>query len=271
MEHKPAITLEQVEILLGILQESRQRHGAEAVARLEDALFGGQTSEPPEDSGGQGFRFPGLTRKPWQDPADYAACRILEDGAEAIQRELCTVLERREGFQSFRQNRDYFVPEQWKTMYFLIGSKPVQDNHDLCPQTARIIRSIPTTFGMAMFSALLPGGHIRPHRGPSNCRITIHLGLVVPSDCALRVGSEARSWISGKCLAFDDTFEHEAWNRSSTTRFVLFLDVWHPDLTEVEIGVLGRVQHLLDQGDHPQSISRILVEREHERGHRWWK
>jgi aspartate beta-hydroxylase len=33
---------------------------------------------------------------------------------------------------------------------------------------------------------------------------------------------------------FDDTFKHEAWNRSSSTRIVLLMDCWNPHLTTVE-------------------------------------
>ncbi|HET7923452.1 MAG TPA: aspartyl/asparaginyl beta-hydroxylase domain-containing protein, partial [Rhodanobacteraceae bacterium] len=33
---------------------------------------------------------------------------------------------------------------------------------------------------------------------------------------------------------FDDTFEHEAWNRTGKTRVVMLMDVWNPYLTEVE-------------------------------------
>jgi aspartate beta-hydroxylase len=35
-------------------------------------------------------------------------------------------------------------------------------------------------------------------------------------------------------VSFDDTFEHEAWNRSDRTRVVMILDSWNPDLTDVE-------------------------------------
>ena len=33
---------------------------------------------------------------------------------------------------------------------------------------------------------------------------------------------------------FDDTFRHEAWNRSDSTRIILLMDCWNPHLTEVE-------------------------------------
>jgi aspartate beta-hydroxylase len=56
----------------------------------------------------------------------------------------------------------------------------------------------------------------------------------VPDNCAIHVGGEERVWHEGECFTFDDTFEHEAWNRSDSTRVVMLLDVWNPHLTEVE-------------------------------------
>jgi aspartate beta-hydroxylase len=85
-----------------------------------------------------------------------------------------------------------------------------------------------------LYSVLRPGTHILPHRGVTNTRLVTHLPLIVPSDCAIRVGGEIHEWQEGRCVTFDDTFEHEAWNNSSETRVVLILDSWNPDLTEVE-------------------------------------
>lgn len=39
----------------------------------------------------------------------------------------------------------------------------------------------------------------------------------------------------GKCVIFDDSFLHEAANLSDKPRVVLIVDVWHPDLTSVEV------------------------------------
>ena len=33
---------------------------------------------------------------------------------------------------------------------------------------------------------------------------------------------------------FDDTYEHEAWNRSEETRVILIFDIWNPYMTEPE-------------------------------------
>jgi aspartate beta-hydroxylase len=39
-------------------------------------------------------------------------------------------------------------------------------------------------------------------------------------------------------VTFDDTREHEAWNRSGETRVVLILDCWNPDMTVAEQGAI---------------------------------
>jgi aspartate beta-hydroxylase len=85
-----------------------------------------------------------------------------------------------------------------------------------------------------MFSVLTAGSHILPHRGVTNTRVVCHLPLVVPEDCALVVGGERRAWREGEAVAFDDTYEHEAWNRGARTRVVLIVDVWNPHLTPAE-------------------------------------
>jgi aspartate beta-hydroxylase len=84
------------------------------------------------------------------------------------------------------------------------------------------------------FSRLTPGTHIPPHFGCINSRLTVHLPLIVPSDCAIRVGSEVHTWTEGRIFAFDDSFEHEAWNRGSSERVVLIFEAHRPDLSAVE-------------------------------------
>jgi aspartate beta-hydroxylase len=84
------------------------------------------------------------------------------------------------------------------------------------------------------FSVLTPGTHILPHRGVTNTRLVTHLPLIVPGNCAIKVGGEERVWHEGECFTFDDTFEHEAWNRGDSTRVVMLLDIWNPHLTEIE-------------------------------------
>ena len=99
-----------------------------------------------------------------------------------------------------------------------------------CPQTASVLHRVPglTTAG---FSRMAPGTHIKPHTGWVRTVYRLHLGLVVPTGCALRVGTETRQWREGESLIFDDTVEHEAWNRSGESRTVLLLDFLRPGMS----------------------------------------
>jgi beta-hydroxylase len=56
-----------------------------------------------------------------------------------------------------------------------------------------------------------------------------HLALVVPEgDVGLRAGGQTRRWLPGRCLVFDDTIEHEAWNHGATDRVVLIVTFARP-------------------------------------------
>ena len=77
--------------------------------------------------------------------------------------------------------------------------------------------------------------------GVTNTRTIIHLPLIVPPGCAFRVGGETREWREGEAFAFDDTIEHEAWNKSQQDRAVLILDVWNPYLSEHEHEMIRRL------------------------------
>ena len=84
------------------------------------------------------------------------------------------------------------------------------------------------------FSRLRPGAHIPPHCGAANSRITIHLPLIVPGNCSIRIGDDVHEWREGELFAFDDSFEHEAWNRATSDRVVLIFESHHPDLRPEE-------------------------------------
>jgi beta-hydroxylase len=83
-----------------------------------------------------------------------------------------------------------------------------------------------------MFSIFEPGKHLRPHRGPYNGVLRLHLGLIVPKAApdavAIRVADRLCHWEEGKVLIFDDAYEHEAWNHSDGVRVVLFVDFVKP-------------------------------------------
>ncbi len=113
------------------------------------------------------------------------------------------------------------------------------------PQTAAAVEALPLSdlpgrTPTVFFSLLQPGTHLPAHSGVSNVRTIIHVPLIVPPGCAFRVGGETREWEVGRAWAFDDTIEHEAWNRSDRVRAILIFDVWNPYISEVERDLLRR-------------------------------
>lgn len=117
--------------------------------------------------------------------------------------------------------------ERWKTLFLFVYGNRVPEALRACPRTARALACIPGV-QTAMFSILEGGTIIPPHRGPLKGVLRLHLGLRVPSDCGMRVGGMTYAWREGEGVVFDDTFEHEAWNRSGEDRVVLFVDFLRP-------------------------------------------
>jgi aspartate beta-hydroxylase len=183
--------------------------------------------------------FSGLRAKPWHDAADFSWTRDLEAAHPTIKREL----DRGRRAPLVPQPQGLADPGHWNIVYFYYRGQRVAATCERYPETARVIESIPalTSTGLVYFSVLAPASHIRPHCGPINTRLRCHLGVDVPHGCRIRVGSETRAWKEGKCLVFDDSFEHEVWHSGDTPRTVLILDVWHPDLTEAEVWAMGQI------------------------------
>ena len=128
---------------------------------------------------------------------------------------------------------------RWSAGFFWEDGVRNEANIARCPATAAALEKlplldIPSKGPTALFSILDAHSRIPPHTGSDNVRATVHLPLVVPDGCGLRVGSETRIPAAGMAWAFDDTIEHEAWNDSDEPRAILIFDIWNPLLTEPE-------------------------------------
>jgi aspartate beta-hydroxylase len=176
--------------------------------------------------------FPGLTARPWHDPAEHAWTRRLEARAEEITREA----ERSFDVLSATPHdmSEVLAAGRWNAVVLLRGQRmPAAERF---PVTLRAVSRIPgvRTAGQVYLSVLPPRSRVAAHCGPTNTRLRCHLGLIVPDGCSLTLAGERRSWRAGHCSLFDDSFEHVAENRSDEWRVVLSIDVWHPDLTRSE-------------------------------------
>jgi aspartate beta-hydroxylase len=235
------------------LEPLQQRHGAAAMRRVEQCLagyLGERSSTSPDPRQRPKFLyFPGIPNRPFYAPEDFAWHGALEAAAPLIREELQDVLAQSHSLEAFlgapppgeapMLQSSGPGSAAWDAYFFYRHGERHDAHVAACPHTAAMLDSLPLTRIRAhapeiLFSVLSPGTHILPHTGVTNVRLVTHLPLIVPPDCALRVGGETHVWQEGQCVTFDDTFEHEAWNHSAETRVVLILDSWNPDLTEVE-------------------------------------
>jgi ornithine lipid ester-linked acyl 2-hydroxylase len=115
----------------------------------------------------------------------------------------------------------------WDVYGLYLEQQALLENCVFCPQTTALLRQIPG-LSSAGFSRLAAGTEILPHVGYSDQVLRLHLGLRASEDCGIRVGNQMRRWIPGECLVFDDTIEHQAWNRSNDERLVLLVDFQRP-------------------------------------------
>jgi beta-hydroxylase len=159
------------------------------------------------------------------DPTGWPWIRDLEAAFPAIRAE----------FEALDRRHLVPWPERalynggWQVFGLYAFGRRLDGNCAACPGLAAALAGVPglTTAG---FSVLAPGTVITPHRGFTSTVLRGHLGISVPGHCGLRVGAETRTWEEGRCLVFDDTVEHESWNRSDRPRVVLLFDFVKPGL-----------------------------------------
>ena len=211
------------------------------------------------------FYFPGLPQIGFFDRSQFDWLPALEAATGDIQAELHAVMARDGDFPPYVATPADRPPPpnplrddpSWGAFHLLRAGTPVAGNAERCPATMAALAATPMPridqrAPMALFSLLKPGTHITPHHGMLNTRLIVHLPLITAPDCGLRVGAETRGWTLGEALVFDDSVEHEAWNRGDTTRVVLLFEIWRPELSEPEreaLSVLfGAVEAFVDQG-----------------------
>ena len=240
-----------------LLQPHVAAFGRDSLARVEEALqvylgLRSATGDPRQKP--KFLWMPSLPATPFFDRELFDWYPALEHAADAIREELQVVLARERELTPFLVIDDKAVEDAYLAgnpdsrawdAYFFHRHGVQHDEHLLaCPRTAAALQAVPLTRidGHApevLFSVLAPQTHIKPHHGVTNTRVVTHLPLVIPTgDCKLVVGGDVHAWRQDRCVTFDDTFLHEAWNRTDHTRVVLILDTWNPWLRAEECVVL---------------------------------
>jgi aspartate beta-hydroxylase len=246
------------------------RYGRDSLTRVERALriYLNEEERVYADPRQQPtfLYFPGLPPAAYLPRQLFPWIGTLEQATGDIRGELVALLPSTEGRERVFTSealeevnlRGLDAPPSWNGYYFYRHGERREDNCVRCPRTAAALDVLPLSRVRehgpeVLYSVFTPGTHLLPHRGVTNTRLVAHLPLMVPEDCALRVGGELHEWQEGRVVVFDDTYEHEAWNRSKKTRVVLIFDLWNPYLTEAEraaltdlIGVMGDFRHAVE-------------------------
>jgi hypothetical protein len=182
-----------------------------------------------------GVVYPDIDSTPFHDPGQFEIVADLEANYEAIREEVLAL----DGERFQRESERIDRTGSWDVAFLHERGRRNEEVCDTCPVTASTIerhRTIRTHAGLSYFSRMRGDTHIAAHRGPTNLRLRCHLGIVVPEgDCGIRVGDELGRWEQGRCIVFDDRYDHEAWNRTAAARIVLIVDLWHPALSADEV------------------------------------
>jgi aspartyl/asparaginyl beta-hydroxylase (cupin superfamily) len=213
--------------------------GRASIARVLDGLDitgNGTISKYAGDQRPTVF-VPGLTAKPFWETASFAWAKKVEEATQSILREL----EDNGWVQSAEVSNHLTGSGRWSVRYLTCIGRPDRYSFDAFPVTMRALQAAPgsTSAGMTYFSAVETGTHILPHYGFTNAHLRCHLTLAAADGSQIRVGPEVREWENGRLLVFDDTFEHEVFNNSETSRLVLLFDIFHPDLDAAEVRSLN--------------------------------
>tara|TARA_R110002033_G_scaffold17640_1_gene47737 strand:+ start:470 stop:1537 length:1068 start_codon:yes stop_codon:yes gene_type:complete len=213
------------------------------------------------------FYYPGMPQREFYERSEFPWLAEIEAAIPDMQQELQAVIARTREFAPYvqghpdrpRPNNPLLDDPNWGAYYFWKDGVEIMENSVHCPKTMSALEAAPLPFiqersPMALYSVLEPGTHIAPHYGLLNTRLICHIPLILPPDCALRVGGETRPWKEGEALIFDDSFEHEAWNRSDQRRVVLLFEIWRPEISAVERDALTTIFEAINEYQKPVEL-----------------
>lgn len=177
--------------------------------------------------------FSAIPLEPYLDPHLLPWAAVAEERWDAVRAELDAILD--DGYVPpsvavmYPDAANIATRDAWTSYFFYAYGRWLAPSCERCPETARLLRSIPDLQG-AFFAFLEPRSVIVDHRGPWRGQLRYHLGLRTPADsgCDLTVDGQTRAWQAGASLLFDDGYIHSARNETNERRAVLLITVARP-------------------------------------------
>lgn len=249
-----ALPPELIEAWHSHLTSLEEEFGAEALQRLRQMRFGPGQSDIAHQQPTLAY-LPGLSADAWWADESTEIAKVTSWLREHFDEILAETLAATNGDADHLEAYPHLTldgehADGWDVVFLTKAGVLVLDALEQFPTVATMLSQFPRAGTFECFvSRLAPGTHLVPHCGTNNLVLTIHLSLVIPQgDLALRVHDETRKWEPpGHTLVFDDSFEHEAWNRTDEDRVALLVSFLHPDLTEIECGIIRDIMPVLSQ------------------------
>jgi beta-hydroxylase len=178
------------------------------------------------------YLFSAVKAKPYADVRDFPELKQVTEQWQMIREEALKLFDEghiraASGYNDIGFNT--FFKRGWKRFYLKWYGDFLPSASALCPRTAELLGKIPS-INAAMFTLLPPGSRLGAHRDPFAGSLRYHLGLVTPNspDCYIIVDGEKYYWKDGEAVMFDETYIHQAENRTDVTRVILFCDIERP-------------------------------------------
>ena len=240
------------------LEPLQQQFGEQTMRRVRKAMlmYSGELTLQIADSrqAPSFFYVPDLPVAPVFERNLLPFAEQYEAAFSDIKAEMLAVLGSEGKFSPFQQEQhgdSLTTGGNWDAYFFYRHGITYQEHHQQCAKTSAALAKLPLVHIDAhapevCFSLMTPGAHILPHRGVTNSRAVLHFALQTPAECRLNLCDIGElQWQQGKVFAFDDTYLHEAWNRSQQQRIVLLADIWNPYLEmEEQVAITQLIENI---------------------------
>ena len=173
-----------------------------------------------------------LPNRPILNQEDIPELELLKSNWEVIRDEALAVSETGQIKKSEKLDDagfNSFFKFGWTRFYLKWYGDALPSAIRECPKTVELLKQTPNVQA-AMFAKLPSGGLLTPHRDPFAGSLRYHLGLITPNsdDCFILVDGIKHAWRDGQDVLFDETYIHEAYNKTDQDRIILFCDVKRP-------------------------------------------
>ena len=173
-----------------------------------------------------------LPNRPILNQEDIPELELLKSNWEVIRDEALSVSETGQIKKSEKLDDagfNSFFKFGWTRFYLKWYGDALPSAIRECPKTVELLKQTPNVQA-AMFAKLPSGGLLTPHRDPFAGSLRYHLGLITPNsdDCFILVDGIKHAWRDGQDVLFDETYIHEAYNKTDQDRIILFCDVKRP-------------------------------------------